>query len=50
MIAEFSTSESPGASEDQNLAERQGFEPWEGYPSTVFKTVGAITRNSCLII
>ncbi len=20
------------------LAERQGFEPWEGYPSTVFKT------------
>ena len=23
------------------MAERQGFEPWEGYPSTVFKTVGA---------
>ena len=22
----------------QNLAERQGFEPWEGCPSTVFKT------------
>ena len=21
-----------------NLAERQGFEPWEGCPSTVFKT------------
>jgi len=21
-----------------DLAERQGFEPWEGYPSTVFKT------------
>jgi hypothetical protein len=20
------------------MAERQGFEPWEGYPSTVFKT------------
>jgi hypothetical protein len=20
------------------LAERQGFEPWEGFPSTVFKT------------
>ena len=22
----------------ENLAERQGFEPWEGCPSTVFKT------------
>ena len=22
----------------KNLAERQGFEPWEGCPSTVFKT------------
>ena len=20
------------------MAERQGFEPWEGFPSTVFKT------------
>jgi hypothetical protein len=30
----------------KNLAERQGFEPWEGYkPSTVFKTV-AFNRSA----
>jgi len=27
------------------LAERQGFEPWEGCPSTVFKTA-AIDRSA----
>jgi len=27
------------------LAERQGFEPWEGFPSTVFKTA-AIDRSA----
>ncbi len=28
-----------------DLAERQGFEPWEGCPSTVFKTA-AIDRSA----
>ncbi len=23
---------------NDDMAERQGFEPWEGFPSTVFKT------------